>query len=237
MKPFNHQPRNHTTTLPATTVVLFDIDGTLLSLHGAGRRAFSRALERVFGWKDDIEYVNFAGATDWLVLQQIMERRGHGGTERDRRRFFKQLPRELAQTVIGATCSVHPGVPELLSEMAMRRHCRLGLVTGNIRACAYIKLKEASLDHYFRFGGFGDDHHDRREIARVAVSRATRSRAHSRFFLVGDSPSDIAAAQAIGATSLGVATGSFKEEDLRRAGADRVLSDLSDTSTVLRLLA
>ena len=220
--------------------VLFDIDGTLLDTRGAGHRSFARALEPVFGWKDNIEYVNFAGNTDLNVLQQVMEAHGHALTDAERRVFFDRLPEELEQAAAGAELILYPGVRELLETLSGNPQVLLGLVTGNIESCARIKLRQFDLHNHFVLGAFGDEHADRGQIAHLALRRlkealprAARLRA---CFLVGDTPFDIAAAANIGAISIAVATGKFSADELRQAGATHVLTDLSDTAGVLRLL-
>jgi phosphoglycolate phosphatase-like HAD superfamily hydrolase len=222
------------------TVVLFDIDGTLLDMRGAGRKSFIRALKSVFGWDDDIRYINFAGNTDHNVLQQVMEKHGRTPIDDDRRRFFTQIPVELAQTAGKAELLIHPGVKELLKILSADERVMLGLVTGNVEACARIKLRQFDLHEHFVLGAFGDDHADRSEIARLAIRRArealTPDREIRARFLVGDTPFDIAAAKSIEAVSIAVATGKFDANALRAAGADHILTDLSDTPRILRLL-
>ncbi len=105
------------------TVVLFDIDGTLLDMRGAGRKSFVCALESVFGWRDEIAYVNFAGNTDLNVLQQVAAH--HQTTLKDDqvRRFFAQVPLELEQTAREADLIIYPGVRELKSCPPGSRFC------------------------------------------------------------------------------------------------------------------
>ncbi|MCX6998561.1 MAG: haloacid dehalogenase-like hydrolase [Kiritimatiellaeota bacterium] len=220
--------------------VLFDIDGTLLDLRGAGRAAFVRTLATVFGWRDDIAYINFAGNTDLNVLQQIFARRGARLTSAARRSFFAALPVELERRVAGAELIRHPGAAELLARLAADERVALGLVTGNIEACARIKLRTADVLRYVARGAFGDEHADRGDIARLALRRVAASLAPGErlagVFLIGDTPYDIAAARAIGATSLAVATGKFDVAALRAAGADHGLADLADTTAALHIL-
>lgn len=222
-------------------VVLFDIDGTLLDMRGAGRKSFVRSLKTVFGWDDDIRYINFAGNTDLNVLLQVAEHHGVTLTRDDRRRFFAQMPLELEQTAKEVQLVIYPGVRELLEALSARDDVILGLVTGNVAAAARIKLKQFDLHDHFVLGAFGDDHPDRGEIARLALDRVQEKMpAGAKMkacFLIGDTPLDIAAAKSIGATSIAVATGKFGADALRAAGADHVLTDLADTSAVLRILA
>jgi phosphoglycolate phosphatase len=220
--------------------VLFDIDGTLLDTRGAGQRSFVRALETVFGWRDDIAYVSFAGNTDLNVLQQVMAAHGRELNDADRRAFFARLPVELEQAAGGVELTLYPGVRELLEALSDDPRALLGLVTGNIEACARIKLRQCDLHGHFVLGAFGDEQADRGRIARLARQRLQAALPPGArlgaCYLVGDTPFDIAAASSIGAVSVAVATGKFDRDALRQAGADHVLTDLSDTSAVLRLL-
>lgn len=222
------------------TVVLFDIDGTLVDMKGAGRKSFVRALKRVFGWDDDIPYINFAGATDLSVLLQVAEHHGVKLSDDDRKRFIRQLPLELAYTVAEADLVIYPGVRELLETLSADRRAILGLVTGNVAESARVKLQQFDLHNHFVLGAYGDDHADRAEIARHAmlkIENKIRDKQHLKAcFLIGDTPADILAAKSIAASAVAVATGKFTVDQLRAAGADHVLTDLSDTRRVLQIL-
>ncbi len=224
------------------TVILFDIDGTLLDLKGAGRRAFVRSIQAVFGWPDDIRYVSFAGNTDLNVLAQVMAAHGRELVETDALRFFRHLPGEMDRALAepGGDRIIYPGVRDLLERLAALPEVVLALVTGNIEACARLKLREFNLHNHFVLGAFGNEHADRGRIAGLALDRALaalpRGRSVRARYLVGDTPFDIAAARSIGAVSIAVATGSFSIAQLHAAGADHVLPDLGDTGQVLRLL-
>ena len=222
------------------TIVLFDIDGTLLDMRGAGRKSFVRALKTVFGWDDDIAYINFAGNTDSSVFDDVARHHNVTLTEADRRRFFAQLPIELEQTAKEVELVIYPGVRELLETLSARKDVVLGLVTGNVAASARIKLQQFDLHNHFVLGAYGDDHADRVDIARLAMRRIeNKLRDDQRVrgcYLVGDTPHDILAAKSIAAQAIAVATGKFDEAALRKAGADHVLRDLSDTRAILRIL-
>lgn len=221
------------------TAVLFDIDGTLLDMRGVGRQSFVRALETTFGLKDNLTYINFAGNTDLNVLQQVMAHHDRPLTQDDCNRFHQQLPLELAAAAHQAELVLYPGVRELLERLSVDPGVLLGLVTGNVEACAWIKLQQFDLHNHFVLGAFGDEHADRNEIARLALKRVLARMAPGQTmkacFLVGDTPNDINAAHAIGAVAVAVATGKFTPEMLKAAGADVVLSDLSNTRCVEEL--
>jgi len=217
--------------------VLFDIDGTLLDLHGAGRRAFALALDDAFGWKDEITYITFAGATDLDVLEQIFNRHNRPLTTPDTEAFFNILPVKLRETSADAKVTVYPGAIELVKALSARSEITIGLVTGNIESCARIKLDKAGMHGHFQIGAFGHEHGDRREIARLALNRANTDlptgKSFARIFLIGDTPSDISAAHHIGAISIAVTTGHYTRPQLIAAGANHVIDSLEGAPAII----
>ncbi|MEI6564277.1 MAG: HAD hydrolase-like protein [bacterium] len=222
------------------TVILCDIDGTLLDMRGAGKLSFVRALKTTFGITDDLSSISFAGSTDLDVLRQVMERHHRSLTAADCDRFHVQLPLELEATIHHSELTLFPGVRELLEALSATPDIILGLVTGNVESCAWIKLRQFDLHNHFVLGAFGNEHADRNDIARLALQRVV-SRLHpgqniEARFLIGDTPNDIMAAHAIGAVSIAVATGKFTVDALKEAGAMVVLPDLSDTAGITSLV-
>lgn len=217
--------------------VLFDIDGTLLDLHGAGRRAFALSLEDAFGWKDEIAYITFAGATDLDVLDQVFKRHKRELTPTDAARFFDVLPKRLRETSSSGEMTVFPGAADLVARLSAESAITVGLVTGNIESCAMIKLEKAGLHGFFALGAYGHEHGDRRVIAKLALARAAAGLpdgiTFDRVFLIGDTPSDIDAAHAIGAKAIAVATGQHTDEMLRAAGADHVVRSLDEVTALI----
>ena len=221
-----------------SVLVLFDIDGTLLDVHGAGRLAIARSLEHCFGWKTDLKSIRLAGATDHDLLHKISRDHGHTPTPEDEIAFFARMPVELEAAMNVARLVLHPGVKPLLEKLSGDPRCLVGLVTGNIESCAWFKLRLFDLHDHFLLGAFGHEHGDRNDIARLALGRAQAHAGHdfAKIFLVGDTPNDVKAAHAIGAKAVAVATGSFTRDELVATGADFVLDDLGDLDAVMRLL-
>lgn len=217
-------------------MVLFDIDGTLVDSGGKGREAFIRGLAKVTGVRDELEYVSFAGNTDRNVLEQVMEVRGQRLGEGDIQRVFKCIAEELRGLLGGNPAMEIAGAGVLLARLEAEG-VALGLVTGNIRECAYLKLGSAGLDGYFPFGGFGDKHADRAEIARAAFAAAREAGVKveaGSICLVGDTPFDVAAGRAVGIPVIGVATGRYTEDDLRSAGATITVADYCDVERMVK---
>jgi len=213
--------------------VFFDIDGTLISTHGAGRQAFVECLWRVFGIRDRLEDMEFAGGTDRKLLDTIM-RRHHLSADRQREEaFFRCLPRVLAELLAERPASPLPGVRRLLAQLRGDPRFVVALLTGNTAECARVKLASAGLDRHFELGAFGREHADRRQIAERAIQEL-------RFHLggytppvvwvVGDTVYDVEAAKAVAARCLAVASGKYGVEALREAGADLVVKNLENVS-------
>jgi phosphoglycolate phosphatase len=214
--------------MSAPTVVLFDIDGTLLTTGGAGALAWRRAFRERFDVEADIGRFTESGQTDPEVAREtFVGAIGRQPTEEELGRlimaYVRHLPAEVADS---RGYRVLPGVDALLEQLA-ERGTVCGLVTGNIEGAARIKMERAHLNRYFPIGGYGSDAADRPGVTRAAIRRAAMLHGHdlrpSGVAVVGDTPRDVAAAHAVGAISVGVATGEFSEAQLREAGADHVV--------------
>jgi phosphoglycolate phosphatase-like HAD superfamily hydrolase len=227
------------------TIVLFDIDGTLIRTGRAGSRAMDRAFEDLFGLRGAFDGIQMAGRTDKWILEDAAARAGVTLTAERLRRFRDRYSECLVESLpqSGPKKGILPGVRPLLEALAapsLRENVFLALLTGNCEAGARLKLEYFDLWRYFRCGAYGDDVHDRNELFAVAMSRVRDSggpAAHAReVIVVGDTPLDVACAAAAGARSVAVATGPSDAETLRRSGADVVFDDLEDTYAFLRLL-
>ena len=204
--------------------IFCDIDGTLLHAKGSGRIAFGDAFEDAFGLQVDMSPVNFAGATDIGVILELAARCGLHPEQDKIRRFFELLPGLLDANMKQHPPLVFPGAELFLQRVS--RRWKLGLVTGNIRACAYLKLRHAGLEHYFTdIGGFGDDDADRKRMAALALERAGSPKGS---VLLGDTPSDIEAAHANGMLSVAVCNGQFDRATLESENPDIIVDSFED---------
>ncbi len=213
--------------------IFFDIDGTLLYARGSGREAFRQAFDEALGWEQSVEHVNFCGATDLDVFRKICAERGEVSTSEMEQAFFERLAPALDEQMKQNPVEVFPNIGKILGKVS--KHWKLGIVTGNIEATAKLKLKHAGLLEFFDERGFGCgcDHEDRVEIARHAWERAGKPR---RAVLIGDTPSDINAAQANGMVAIAVATGGFDFQTLEKAGADFIFEDFTNEHSLLAVL-
>jgi phosphoglycolate phosphatase len=224
-------------------VVLFDIDGTLVLTGGAGMRALNRACEQVVGIPDVVADVPLAGRTDLIILQEAIQKLGReldGPVLSDiKTRYAAALAEEIHLPGRGVK-GIMPGVRGLLDALETRPDVFLALLTGNFAEAARIKLEYFDLWRYFRCGAFGDDAADRDALGPVALNRVRECGldgvSPGAVLVVGDTPGDIACARAVGARSVGVATGNYSVEELRAAGGEHVFRDLRDTQAFLALL-
>jgi len=225
------------------TVVLFDVDGTLVLTGGAGGRAMTRAFQDLFSISDAFHDIPFSGRTDASILfdalasHRIPSDAPALGSFRGR--YLDHLRAELARP--GPGRSVMPGIRPLLAELASRHDVYLALLTGNYEDGARLKLEHFDLWRFFRCGAFGDEAYDRNILLPLALAtieaQGGPAVAASAAVVVGDTPLDVACAAASGARCLAVATGSHTADALRTAGADIVFDDLSDTRRVLAALS
>ena len=221
-------------------ICLFDIDGTLLRSGGAGKAAMEAVLQEIFQVPLAAEAVSYSGRTDRAIGRDLFRVHGIEMNEANWRRFIdaylSRLPDYLA-SMGGVVC---PGIAELLDELDKWPDIEVGLLTGNLRAGAQVKLGHFGLHERFLFGGFGDQHWERDDVAREAVeairSHFGRPVEAERIWVIGDTPLDIQCARAIGAKAVAVATGWDAAEVLAAAGPDLLLKDLSDPAPFLRQL-
>ncbi len=207
------------------TVLLFDIDGTLVSTGGAGRRAIDQAFEREHGRADACARIRFDGMTDRAILRLGLEAIAVEPTEPRIDALiaaYVQALEEQVKVTPDQRYVVHAGMREAV-QRAQGTGAALGLGTGNVREGARLKLERVGLWAPFGFGGFGDDHELRPELIRIGAERGAAQlgvpRQQARVVVIGDTPKDVAAALAIGAQCVAVATGAFSVEALATSGA------------------
>ena len=224
-------------------LILFDIDGTLLTTDGVAGRAFRAALERVFGTSGPARGYSFAGKTDPQIARDLLLA---GGVEESSiddglATVWEHYTPALEREIVTASTHVFPGVRELVARLHRDPDAVLGLLTGNLREGARIKLEAAGLDFsWFAVGAFGSDHAHRPELPAIAIARA-EERFGRRFegksvVIIGDTPLDVACGAHLGVRTIAVATGTYSEDELRACGPDHLFASLADTEAVLRAI-
>jgi len=213
-------------------LVLFDIDGTLVHTGGAGIKAFAQVFATEFGVANGVEKMRFAGRTDVNLVREFFTINGIEANEANFQRFFERYVFWLDQILRHSETAACRGVLEFMTSLRqLPNPPRLGLLTGNIRLGAEIKLRHFDLWKEFETGGFADDHEDRDQIADAAWKRGCRvlgcELRGEQVLVIGDTPFDIRCGRAIGAKVLAVATGGATLEELVRHQPDWAVKDLS----------
>lgn len=230
--------------MSARRLVLFDIDGTLLDSHGAGRRAMEAALRQVFGSTGSTGY-RYDGKTDRQIVRDQMRNDGHDDERIDAlmpelmEAYLAGLQRELAAPT--ARVDALAGVAALLDALALREHHVVGLLTGNLEAGARHKLVAAQIEWTrFPVGAFGSDHELREALPPIAQGRAHERFGHAfegeAVVIIGDTPADIRCGRPVGARAIAVATGHYSVDDLQSHGPAAAFADLSDTDAILAVI-
>ena len=210
--------------------LLFDIDGTLLRSGNAGMKAVHETLVEMFGEVPESKVV-VHGRTDHGIMTDVFDALGkdyqHHRGEFDQL-YWSKLPGVLERSGGGML----PGVVALLEVLAAAPDVELGILTGNARVPADIKLKHFGIEHYFSFGGYGDSHSNRNQVAAEAIESA-RSQLQGSFdadrvWVIGDTVNDITCTRSVGAKVIAVETGGGTHDELVLAAPDEIFSDLSN---------
>lgn len=225
-----------------SVVVLFDIDGTLITTGGVGRRAIELAFEELFGSKEACSHFGFDGMTDRAIVRQGLAALGREATPAAIDTVITAYVRHLERTVAAApdpSYRIHDGMLEAIA-LCEREGFATGLGTGNIREGARLKLARVGIFDRFPFGGFGDDHEERDRLLaagkRRGAERLGLAFEATHVVVIGDSPRDVSAAKAIGAACLGVGTGSSSAARLLELGATAAFDSLAAPGALEALL-
>jgi phosphoglycolate phosphatase-like HAD superfamily hydrolase len=224
--------------------VLFDLDGTLVSCGGAGRRSLERALADRCGPLDGrLAPLRLDGMTDRLIVREALALLAQPFSEAVCDGVLARYLVHLAVEIGGPGYRVLPGAVEAL-ERLRAAGAAYGLCTGNLVEGARLKLARGQLDRLFEWsagaiGGFAADGEARERIVAAAVARASArlgtDLSPREVLVVGDTPRDVSAARAAGCPVLAVATGRYSAAELAACGADHVATSLAAPEAV-RLL-
>jgi len=202
-------------------LVLFDIDGTLITDRGAARQAFGSALAQTFDYRDDLSRYDFSGRTDPQIAFMILRDAGWHDADIDARlpELWTRYLGDLAKNATPERVQTLPGIVPLLDALASHDDVTLALLTGNIEPGARLKLGPPNLNRYFPFGAFGSDSAKREELPPIAVERASRIDGY-RFegrdvVIIGDSIYDVRCGVPHDATTIAIASGKTSAERLR----------------------
>ncbi len=221
-------------------LVLFDIDKTLIKSSTAHKAAFSFAFKEVYGVATSIDVIQTHGKTDQQIIHEVLKL---GGLDDDEIESKLNLCMEtmviaFKRNYESDNVSILNGVKELLKALE-KNNILMGLVTGNLEPIGRGKMEKLNLNHYFKVGGFGNEHINRAELVRIAIKKAQDNFnfVHSdNVFLFGDSPLDIKAGKEVGVQPIGVTTGIYTKHQLESAGALIVLDNLTNTNAIIKFI-
>lgn len=223
-------------------LILFDIDGTILDVAGAGRSSMLSAVQSICGHPIASDGYSMSGKTDTQIVLELFER---SGTEREAAQpmlshIFARYLQLLTPVLESVVPAVYPGIRALLQQLSCREDVVLGLLTGNVEPAAWLKLRRVSLDHHFCLGAFGEQAAERCLLPKIAVDKAHyltgRHFTGKSVVIVGDTPNDILCGQHLGVKSVAVATGRFTAAQLAPYQADHLLEDFSEPQRVIELI-
>ncbi len=222
-------------------ILLFDIDGTLIDSGGAGRRALEQSFREVCSIDNAMDGHLLAGKTDPLIIREALENNGIRANNEIIAKLKSSYIKHLKEQMVFTHKSLMPGVGRLLEALSNNGHRHMGLLTGNMEEGARIKLEPLGILDYFSFGAYGSDDPDRNLLLPHAQRRYAQATGldvpAEGFAVIGDTPRDVACAKPYGAMSIAVASGFNTMEQLRAAGPDVLLPDLSDTEGFIKLAA
>lgn len=214
-------------------LVLFDIDGTLLISRGIGREAKRRAMLEHFGTTGDLDNHVFGGMTDWGILADLLAPAGLSAADvgAEMAAYQRIMARHMRDIRDDYHAEAMPHAIQLVARLRGRDDVLVGLVTGNTRMTAEIKLEMAGYDpEWFVIGAFGQESAARDDLTRLALERASahcgRAMAGRDAIVIGDTAADIQAARAIDAVAVAVLTGYESRERLAACRPDYLLEDL-----------
>lgn len=229
-------------------VCLFDIDGTLVLTGGAGQYAFADSFREVFGIEKINRNVSFAGRSDRGIAGDLFEHHGIENSQTNWEQFQSVYLGHLENQLVKQEGTLLPGVEKLIDQLEAMGDVHIGLLTGNVVAAAERKLEYYGIWDRFAFGGFGDKHPQRNDIASAAreaarthhrsispaASPAEASEAdQEKIMVIGDTPNDITCARSIGALAVGVPTGHTSSEELEAESPDLLLPNLESGDAIL----
>ena len=222
--------------------VLFDIDGTILNCHGAGRLSLIKATKEIFGTTGLMDNVNFQGKTDPQILHESLINIGISEKEisDNMTQLMKTYFKYLRKNIIEHKVTLLPGIVEILNKLTENKSVMPGLLTGNFKESAKIKLSKYDLNNYFLFGVFGSDTPARNDMPQIAKNRIKKRFLvdidYKDMIIIGDTVHDINCAKNAGAISISVGTGWTEKGILLENNPDYFFEDMSNTDQIADII-
>src|SRR5271156_2879116 len=223
------------------SLLLWDIDGTLVCTDRAGERSLLILMRELYGRElGDKLPVNLQGRTDTSIARDLLAWLGLPATPEEERRIRDAYLAILPKTLPAGKAKLHPGIKEALDAVHAHPEIHQGLLTGNHAEGARLKLSHLGIWDYFEFGAYADDSAIRDELGPFALARAKEKLGiefpPERVYIIGDTPHDIACGKAIGAKTLAVATGSFSVEELAELNPTHVFADFTNPQALIDVI-
>jgi phosphoglycolate phosphatase len=223
-------------------IILFDIDGTLISSSAAEedeRRRYVKTIHDVVGMEPSVIPSRFAGMVDPQICKILLAEAGLGDEKVES--FLPKVFTRMGEIYRGMEKKpiLNDGVEELLPILTKSQNQIVGVLTGNLSAVATEKLRITGIASYFAEHFYADDYFDRNRLIEDAVRTCVANYKLSdrrNVIIIGDTPIDVSAANGAKATSIGIASGIFSLEQLSQARATWVFSDLKPSKELLRAL-
>ena len=216
---------------------LFDIDGTLLrSRDRIHVDSFASSVHRVTGFEITLGGILLHGSTDTMILREACHQAGVPAEVLEARieAILEAMRNTVAERRHEMNVMRMPGVEKTLDHLA-GRGALLGIATGNLEMIGWIKVEQAGLREWFRFGGFSDHFSIRAEVIGQAAAKAREMAGKgASICVVGDTPRDIEAARANFLSVIAVATGKYSYDELLQHQPEVCASSLADLLTLTR---
>ncbi|QSR87188.1 HAD hydrolase-like protein [Candidatus Methylacidiphilum infernorum] len=221
-------------------IFLWDIDGTLIQSGGAGVKAIFRTIKELYKLELTPDEIDYRGRTDLMIAKQILSRCAVPFTSKNlslyRNYYFRVLREEMLQSPNGNLC---PGILDIVKTLDQIPTVKMGLLTGNFKKAAQIKLSHFGLWTYFSFGIFGDLHESRDYLAQTASELVKGMMGPGiepkNIWVIGDTPHDVLCAKSAGFSSVAVSTGGFSQEQLGKVYPDHLFASFSRPSDFFSL--
>ena len=211
-------------------LVLFDIDGTMLSSEGVGVRSIEETCEKMFGKPCSLDGIPIGGRLDLLIWHDVCQKHGIENSESLHNTFRLQYTETLAKNLQEVEVTILPGVRQLIDALVAMHNVTLGLVTGNYEETGCMKIEAAGFDSsLFVANAWGTDGLIRKDLPPHAIQQSK----DTNVILIGDTIHDVTSGKSAGCRVIAVCTGSHDHATLAASEPDLLLEDLSDTEAVL----
>jgi len=223
-------------------LILIDLDGTMVSCGLIPRQALTNAIFHHTGKMVEFGYSQLAGLTDPLIIDGALERLAVPESQRNElnHKILKTYLSILAEWYPQATDRIlYPGVVELL-EYLHECNFRVGLISGNSKKGAGIKLKPFNLEQYFSFGVFGSDHAERDNLPLIVLRKVyqkfNEKYAPDRVVIIGDTVRDVQCARRNGMRSIVVIRRADQRQAILNENPDMIVNNFEDLQPIQHYL-